>query len=164
MEAVRLHLSQNAVAGQCIAGSRVSICGLASARCAHSGHSADTLPGAAFRTRIAVGSDVPHDVGLGDQRASVACDAEHLVTAVFEDLAVAALGELRPDRLHAGILSGAPSFRGLRRTLHQARSKREEAVGHQPEHVIALAVGATRADRYRGSRADGAADLCTVGP
>ena len=26
------------------------------------------------------------------------------------------------------------------------------------------AVGSTRADRYRGSRADGAADVCTVGP
>jgi hypothetical protein len=45
------------------------------------------------RTRIAVRSDVPHDLGLGDQRASVACDAQH--------------------RLHGAILSGvAVEFEG----------------------------------------------------
>lgn len=53
-----------------------------------------------LRTRIAVGSDVPHDLSLSNERAPVPHDAKHPSSTMREDLAVTTFCNLRPDRLH----------------------------------------------------------------
>ncbi len=67
-----------------------------------------------LRTRIATRSGITHHLGFGFERASIAGDAEDLPEPVFEDLAVATLGDLRPDRLHTRIIQASPSLTPLR--------------------------------------------------
>ena len=58
-----------------------------------------------FGSGIAVRANVTHHLGLADEGTTIARSAQHATGAVFEDLRVASLGQLRSLRLHAGTLS-----------------------------------------------------------